>query len=739
MAPGAPADPPPRRVRFGPFEADFDAGELRKHGRRVRLQDQPLKILAVLCERAGRPVTREELRDRLWPADTFVDFEHGLNTAVKRLRDVLGDAADRPTYVETLPRRGYRLIAPVEVVAAVLTDEIAATEREASPERRIDVTRMEWPAVRPVALLVGVCAVLLAAWTLDVGLRPRASTAVRHLAIELPDQGLNEQQTPFALSHDGTTLVFAAGSFQGARLFVRSLDDPGTTRLVGEVSARSPAFSPDDRWVAFAVDDDTTLRKVRVSGGPGVILARTHGFVTGGLDWGAGAIYFSAGALSGSGISRVAETGGTPEAVTTPDARRGEIAHVFPQVLPGGRNLLFTVKGGEGGEADQVVVQSLVTGARRVILHGASGARYLTSGHLLYAQGPDLLAAPFHLERLAIAGTPGVVVRGFSTGSLDESPRFAAAEDGTLVYVPPRRSDERRLVWVDRSGTESPLGAPPNSYSFPALSPNGARIAVKVTETGVAARTGDVWIYEPDADLLRQLTFSGAVLNAIWTPDGAAVTYSMPGARTFAMVRHSTTGDQRTETLFSRGLGLWPGSWTPDGRTLCYMEATAAGTGGDLSIFETGPAARHRPLLTTTSTEWGGQISPDGQWMAYISNQSGRWEVYVRSFTGAGAAVQVSRDGGTEVVWAPTGRELFYRQSDAVLVVPVRSTPALAVGKPRRLFSGPYTSVLPGVANYDVAPDASRLLMIRAGPAETTPRALRVVLNWPGRVDRLSR
>jgi serine/threonine-protein kinase len=491
--------------------------------------------------------------------------------------------------------------------------------------------------------------------------------------------------------------------------------------------------------VAFAVDDDTTLRKVPVAGGPGLILARTNGFLTGGLDWSAGAIYFSAGALSGAGISRVAETGGTPEPVTTPDSRRGEMAHVFPQVLPGGHNLLFTVKGSEGGEADEVVVQSLVTGARRVILQGASRARYLASGHLVYAQGPDLLAAPFDLERLAIAGTPVVVVRGLSEGSLEEGSRFAAADDGTLVYVAARRSDERRLVWVDRSGAESPLGAPPNSYSFPALSPNGSRIAVKVTETGVAARTGDVWIYEPDADLFRQLTFSGAVLNAIWTRDGAAVTYSTPRARTFAMVRHSTTGDQRTETLFSRGLGLWPGSWTPDGRGLCYMEATDSGTGGDLSIFETGPAARHRPLLATSSTEWGGRISPDGRWMAYISNQSGRWEVYVRPFTGAGAAVQVSRDGGTEVVWAPTGRELFYRQSDAVLVAPVRGTPALAVGRPRRLFSGPYTSVLPGVANYDVAPDASRLLMIRAGPAEATPRALRVVLNWPGRVDRRSR
>lgn len=350
------------------------------------------------------------------------------------------------------------------------------------------------------------------------------------------------------------------------------------------------------------------------------------------------------------------------------DREREEIAHVFPQVLPGEQSILFTILNEKGPNKSEVVVQSLSTGARRVLLQGVSRARYVSSGHLVFAQGPALLAAPFDLARLAIAGTPVVVVDGVSSAATAEGARFAVAEEGTLVYAPHIRTDQQTLVWVDRTGREAPLGAPPRAYAHP--------------------------------------------------------------------LRQATIGDRRVESLFSRGLGLWPGSWTPDGRALSYMEMNGAGTGGDLSVFEPGAAAPHRPFLRETTTEWGARLSPDGRWMAYISNQSGRWEAYLRPFPGPGGQVQVSGDGGTEVVWATGGGELFYRHGDGVFAVPVRTEPTLSVGKPQRLFAGPYTKVLPGVANYDVSRDATRLLMVKPGPEETTPRTLRFVLNWPGRLTR---
>jgi serine/threonine-protein kinase len=720
---------------------------LRKHGRRVRLQDQPLKVLAELCQRPNQLVSRDDLRERLWPADTFVDFEHGLNTAVKRLRDALGDVADRPAYIETLPRRGYRLIVGVEPVplreAATSTpngdgsippEDAAAVPaepmRSLPVEARPHAARPRRFAVLGPVLTLGACAALAAGWAGWHGLRQPGPAAVRHLEIQLPDGSvLNEIGVPFALSHDGAKLVYATGSFQDARLFVRSLNDVAATQLVGTVSAESPVFSPDDEWVAFGFDDDHTLRKMPATGGSAQVLARTTGSVLGGLDWSDSGIYFSAGGLAGGGVWRVAATGGTPQPVTSVDRARGESAHAFPQVLPGGNNLMFTILTGEDAGEAQVVVQSLATGDRRVLLKGVSRARYVSSGHLVYSQRGALLAAPFDLARLAITDTPAVLVEGASSAIVTGGGRFAISEEGTLVYAAHIRIDQQSLVWVYRAGREVPLGAPPGSYAFPGISPDGRSVVVLVVNDRGLKEQRDVWLYDLASHSFSRLTFGGKVTNAIWERGGQGVTYAARGHGTFTMVRQATVGDRRAQTLFSRGLGLWPGSWTPDGRSLSYMEA-----GGNVSVFEPDAAEPHRPFLSTTTTEWGARLSPDGRWMAYISNRSGQWEVYLRRFPEAVDEVQVSRDGGTEVVWASNGRELFYRNRDAVFAVRVESERALRAGTPERLFSGPYTKVLPGVANYDVSRDASRLLMVKPGPEESAPRTLRLMLNWPGRL-----
>lgn len=395
---------------------------------------------------------------------------------------------------------------------------------------------------------------------------------------------------------------------------------------------------------------------------------------------------------------------------------------------------MFTILNAEDADEAQVVVQSLSTGDRRVLLKGVSRARYVSSGHLVYSQRGALLAAPFDLARLAVTDTSAVLIDGVSSALPSGGGRFAISEEGTLVYAPNIRIDQQSLVWVDRAGREVPLGAPPRSYAFPVISPDGSSVAVLVVNDRTALREQrDVWLYDLASRSFSRLTFGGKVTNAIWERGGEAVTYAVRDQGSFTMMRQATVGDRRAEALFSRGLGLWPGSWTPDGRALSYMEARTVG--GNLSVFDRGAAEPHRRFLSTTTTEWGARLSPDGRWMAYISNHSGRWEAYLRSFPVPGSEVQVSSDGGTEVVWAPTGGELFYRNGDAVFAVRVHDERTLRVGSPERLFSGPYAKVLPGVANYDVSRDATRLLMVKAGPEESAPRTLRLVLNWPGRLE----
>jgi serine/threonine-protein kinase len=241
---------------------------------------------------------------------------------------------------------------------------------------------------------------------------------------------------------------------------------------------------------------------------------------------------------------------------------------------------------------------------------------------------------------------------------------------------------------------------------------------------------GDLWLHDLGSTRLRRLTSVGTATNAVWSRDGSVVTFSVRGGRTISMVSQPVDGDGQGHTLFSEDAGLWPGSWTPDGRALAYMTFRPGRTGGDISVYEPGGAVESRHYLDSTSTEWGARLSPNGRWMAYVSNESGRWEVYLRPFPGPAGDVQISTGGGTEVVWARSGREVFFRNGRGLFAVRVGPGPALEVSAPTLVFEGRYATALPGVASYDVSPDGSRFLMVKPGAEEAEPRRLRFVLNW---------
>jgi Tol biopolymer transport system component len=306
--------------------------------------------------------------------------------------------------------------------------------------------------------------------------------------------------------------------------------------------------------------------------------------------------------------------------------------------------------------------------------------------------------------------------------------------DGSLAYVPGGESvSERTLLWVDRKGAPQPLPAPQRPYLFPRLSPDGQRLAVSIQ-----GGNRGLWVYDLARGTLSRLTESPAVPRSIWTPDGKHLTFlSAPGG-TMNLYWMPADGSGAVERLTTSENVQFPGSWSPDGQLLAFSEADPT-NGWDIWILGLQGDRKPRPFLQTPANESQPMFSPDGRWLAYVSDESGLREVYVRPFPGPGGKMQISIEGGTEPMWARNGRELYYRNGDKMMVAAVGTQPAFAAAKPRLLFEGHYeTGLSPFESNYDVGPDGQRFLMIKASEQESAATQLNVVLNWSDELRRLA-
>ena len=464
--------------------------------------------------------------------------------------------------------------------------------------------------------------------------------------------------------------------------------------------------------------DDGLLKKVSVGGGTPVTLAEAPG--NRGGTWNEdGVIVFAS--PSRAPLSQVSEDGGTPEPVTVLDAEWGETSHRQPTFLPGGHAVVFLAEG--TGRESRVVVQSLETGERHVLVDDATRPHYSPSGHLLYLQGGATMAAPFDVERLELTG-PGVPI-------LPDAATFLAVSDtGTLTYLATDVSRPvRRLVWVTRRGEEEPLAAPPRHYAHPRLSPDGRRVAVDIDADG----DRNIWVHEIGQEGLRKLTTDGDNLWPVWTPDGSHITYASNSPIT-AWDVHWTRADGAgaDEVLWASELPESPKSWSPDGQTLAFSQ-TDPTTLQNLRLFTLDGAAP-RSWLETAAVEFEPAISPNGQWIAYISIDSGVAEVYVRPLSGDWVR-QVSTDGGVEPVWSRDGRELFYWNRDQLHVVTVPPGDGFEHQTPTTLFGGDYYRTITGHPSYDLAPDG-RFLMVKS-EEQASVSQINVVLNWFEELKRL--
>jgi serine/threonine-protein kinase len=482
-------------------------------------------------------------------------------------------------------------------------------------------------------------------------------------------------------------------------------------------------FSPDGESVAFFAEGK--LKKVAVKGGPPITLAEVASSSATNGSWGPGdTIVFTTGS---GGLHSISAAGGTPERLAVPDPDKDELSYRQPKILPDGKAVLLTIW--RGSDDQQIVVLSLETGEKRIVVEAGRDVHYVPTGHLIYglpAEG-TLVAATFDLARLEVTGDPVRVVEGVREGA-SRSIDYALSDAGTLVYVSDRQLVQRTLVWVDRQGMETPVAEEKRDYTTPRLSPDGTRLSVTTTD-----RQGrNIWIYEIDREILTPFTLvRGDNVRAIWMRDGSGLTFHSHriGQDIFSK---AADGSTEAELLSTSPNGQVPISWSADSKKLAFIRRSGIGeVGSDWDIWVL-PAEGERepqPFQVTRFNERDAMFSPDGQWIAFTSDQSGQDEVYVKRYPGEAGVVQISANGGTLPVWARSGDELFYRTGEKMMVVPVLTNPSLNIGEPKLLFGGDYAS------SYDVTADGQRFVMIKPGEQESA--SINVVLNWFEELKRL--
>jgi Tol biopolymer transport system component/predicted Ser/Thr protein kinase len=523
--------------------------------------------------------------------------------------------------------------------------------------------------------------------------------------------GVGVSQAAVAISPDGKYLAYAASRGPTQQIFLRAFDQSEARPIPSTEGGEGPFFSPDGQWLGF-IGSRYSIKKIPLSGGAALTLL--NGPVIVGTSWGShGTIVFS----PGEGLQEIPDSGGSPKAIT--QLEKGEAAQLWPEYLPGGTAVLFT---SPTSSDRHIVAYSMKTGERRELVQGAY-PRYARSGHLLYADAGTLMAVPFDAERLQLTGAPVSVVESifqFPGGAA----QYSISNTGSLVYVSGSAGAiQRKLVWVTRNGVEQPLTAPALAYGYPRISPDGRRVAVELDN--------QIWLYDPSRDTLTRFTFEGSTNQSPgWTPDGKWIAFRSNKEGSPNLFWQLADGSGGLERLATSDRVQNLTSWSGDGQLLAFFEPGAT-TQRDIWVLRMSDR-KAEPFLRTSFNEGAASFSPDGHWLAYVSNESSRPEIYVQPYPGPGGKWQISTEGGTEPLWNRNGRELFYRSGNKMMAVQVEAQPSFSASKPTMLFEREYAaSQFPatGIA-YDVSADGQRFLMVKEIEQASSATQINVVLNW---------
>ena len=615
------------RLAFGPFTFDPGSQLLRRDSQVLAVPPRVIGVLQLLLEHAGEVVAKQALIETVWK-DAFVT-DTSLAEAISFLRQTLGDDPQSPTYIQTVHRRGYRFIAPVNAASRIAAAGAGAVLHE--PRGRVSPSI---PGQLVPWSIAAICAAAAIAAVWHVTARTQSAPPV--VTFELtPSAGtrFDDRAPAIALSPDGTRLAWSGCDDAGCRLYLRFVDRLQPTMLPTTEDAQAPFFSPDGEWIGYFADGK--LRKVAVSGGASVPLADSADAL-GGVWTRDGGIVF-AGARAG--LSAVGEDGLNLRRLTAPNEADGELRHAWPSLTADGTVLLFTVVTAPGGETPgRIAAMPRLAGTDRpswkAILDDAGRAQALSNDAIVFSRGADLVAIAFDAPRIGISGPPHVVAAGLAaTGTAGQ---FAVASSGSLAYM--------------RAET---AGAPDRqSFASASLSPEGSRVAAAIRE---GVRT-DLWVASLDSGTATRLTHDGANVAPLWSPDGRVIVFAKRSGGAYEVWKRSSDASSPESRVFSAEGHVLPSSVSADGQRLVVTRSHPE-TGLDIWSVTAGGVAQ--PIVRTPFDETAGSFSPDGRLIAYQSNESGRWEIHVMRLNDRRRSV-VSANGGIEPAWDSQGSRIRY-------------------------------------------------------------------------------
>ena len=534
---------------------------------------------------------------------------------------------------------------------------------------------------------------------------------VRRFTITLPDDAPLSQRSfqKLAVSQDGRRVVYVGGEHP-THLYVHAIDLGTTAEIPGTENAQGPFFSPRGDWIGFYTPDGA-LKKVSSAGGAVVTLRK--GADLRGASWGPNdRIIF--GELW-STLFEMSAAGGAAKPIIPNDPKS---SFRWPVFLPDGKHILYT-RGDYSGDYEnaRLSVLSLETGKEKVIVDGGTFGRYSTATqHLIYFHSDTLYAVPFAPGALNVNGPPTPIV--FDVDSYPEQglAHFAVAGDGSIFYVPrDPRSRQRQLVWVDRSGNRTSIAAPMQAYNSPRISPDGKQVLV-----GIERRGGiDLWIYDSTRGSFMRLTEEASNEAGIWSPDGTQIAFASNRNRGYNIFLMPSDGSGRPRQLTSLTGWPFPSSWSPDGSVIAIQQQRL---NQDIDVLPIADPQKPQPFATTRSDELNAAFSPDGRWIAYSSDESGRPEIYVQRYPGGGRKRLVSTQGGLFPVWRRDGREMFYFNGSRMMAVDIAAAGDSQIGTPRVLFEGEFDE------EFDVTPDGKHFLMIKR-QSSPPPTRINVILG----------
>lgn len=693
--------------------------ELRRNGTPVKLRDQSFLVLVHLLENAGELVTREELRQTLWPSDTFVDFDHSLSTAVMKLRDALGDSAGTPVYIETIPKRGYRFIAKVTVVekdSATVVEQNPAVMPMSSP-----VAAKPRSGERVWQLVAGLAVVLLLSSAVWIAVHPRddpAPPAMVRFQIPAPDKTSTSYLDTIAISPDGQRIAFSVKK-DGERvssIFVRPLNGLAATEIIA--AGNNPFWSPDGRQIAFTAPGPA-LEKVDLSGGAPVTICTCS--VWGGT-WNRDGLILSSGQAF---VAQIPASGGDPKPLW--QRAPGEIGQSWPQFLPDGKHYIY-LSTSEGPPNQQgIYVNSIDSNDRRFLVASDANAVY-AQGQLLFTRGDVLMAQPFDPGTLKLSGEPHSVADRLDRSALGEGTywaTFSASSNGVLAWRSNTQSAQVSLQWFDRSGKKLTTIGQVADYSHPALSPDDSKLAVCIRDP--QTKTRNIWIFDLQRGTRTRLTFGPADdIDPVWSPDGTRIAFTSDRSGQRKIYWKPVDGSQPEELLLGgKDFQENVEDWSRDGKFLIYNDGRPL-----IHLFVLPLADRKSLPADTARSSTQGQISPNGRWIAYRSEVGERAAIYVEGFN-----LDLSQPrgkwqiaGGMMPRWRSDGKELFFQAGGQFIAVDVKTDgPTFKAGTPKPLFEVHPVAVAAG--NFAVTGDGQRFLIL-APPDEKPNEPIDVLVNW---------